>query len=199
MIISDHPFIMFAEEKHSSNLKTIKNNKIWFNENFKMISYIFFRCKGNLKLLSIIPVYLWFVHKCKLLELDSFVWFFLKISSLSCQTGCAIYTGKNTKVMLNSKFKANKLSCVERRLNIFNLIFIIILILLTLICLVGSIYFEDNLIYQKHWYLMGREPTFFNVSKIVSFHDGGIRGVDTGVFPRTFLFYLTKKCFKKIF
>ena len=44
---------------------------------------------------------------------------------------------------------------------------------------------------------MGREPTFFNVSKNVSFHDGGIHGVDAGAFPKTFLFYLTKKGFKK--
>lgn len=28
--------------------------------------------------------------------------------------GCAIYTGKDTKVMLNSKFKSNKLSCIEK-------------------------------------------------------------------------------------
>lgn len=28
--------------------------------------------------------------------------------------GCAIYTGHHTKVMLNSKFKANKLSVIER-------------------------------------------------------------------------------------
>jgi len=28
--------------------------------------------------------------------------------------GCAIYTGKDTKMMRNSKFKSNKLSCIER-------------------------------------------------------------------------------------
>ena len=28
--------------------------------------------------------------------------------------GVAIYTGKDTKMMLNSKFKANKRSCVEK-------------------------------------------------------------------------------------
>lgn len=75
--------------------------------------------------------------------------------------GCAIYTGANTKVMLNSKFKANKLSSVERRLNVFVLVFIIILTLLTLGCLVGSIYFEENGIYTKHWYMRDRQPIFF--------------------------------------
>lgn len=28
--------------------------------------------------------------------------------------GCAIYTGMDTKMMLNSKFKSNKVSCIER-------------------------------------------------------------------------------------
>ena len=28
--------------------------------------------------------------------------------------GCAIYTGRDTKMMKNSKFKSNKLSCVEK-------------------------------------------------------------------------------------
>jgi phospholipid-translocating ATPase len=28
--------------------------------------------------------------------------------------GCAIYTGKDTKIMLNSKYKPSKLSCIER-------------------------------------------------------------------------------------
>jgi phospholipid-translocating ATPase len=28
--------------------------------------------------------------------------------------GCAIYTGQDSKMMMNSKFKSNKLSCVEK-------------------------------------------------------------------------------------
>lgn len=87
--------------------------------------------------------------------------------------GCAIYTGKNTKMMLNSKYKANKLSSVERRLNMFVIVFIIILTLLTLICLVGSIYHEDNGIYVKHWYLKDREPAFYyddrNMTRFITF------------------------------
>ena len=37
-----------------------------------------------------------------------------KFINLKLLIGCAIYTGKDTKLMLNSKFKANKLSCIER-------------------------------------------------------------------------------------
>jgi len=35
--------------------------------------------------------------------------------------GCAIYTGKDTKIMLNSKFKSNKSCCVEKFVNLFEL------------------------------------------------------------------------------
>ena len=90
--------------------------------------------------------------------------------------GCAIYTGANTKVMLNSKFKANKLSSVERRLNVFVLVFIIILTLLTLGCLVGSIYFEENGIYTKHWYMRDRQPIFFFVSYICIYNEPKLQG-----------------------
>ena len=43
-----------------------------------------------------------------------FILIHLYIFLISVLIGCALYTGKNTKMMLNSKFKANKLSCVER-------------------------------------------------------------------------------------
>ena len=70
---------------------------------------------------------------------------------------------------MNSNFKANKLSSVERRLNAIVLILIVILILLSLSCLIGSVIFEDNGIYTKHWYLNGREPAFFNVIKKIMY------------------------------
>ena len=66
--------------------------------------------------------------------------------------GCAIYTGKDTKVMLNSKFKANKLSCVERTLNKFILFFLGLLVLFTLICLLGCVYNKE--LFYHHWYVI---------------------------------------------
>ncbi len=83
----------------------------------------------------------------------------LKIASIIY--GCAIYTGCDTKMMLNSKFKSNKLSCVEKRLNKFVIIYLILLIFLTLSCLFGSIIYEQNGIYRTNWYLIGREPIYF--------------------------------------
>jgi magnesium-transporting ATPase (P-type) len=35
--------------------------------------------------------------------------------------GCAIYAGLDTKMMINSKFKSNKMSCVEKLANLINM------------------------------------------------------------------------------
>ncbi|XP_025080273.1 probable phospholipid-transporting ATPase IF isoform X3 [Pomacea canaliculata] len=45
--------------------------------------------------------------------------------------GCAVYTGQETKMGLNSKFKTTKFSHVERRMNTFLIVFIITLFLLS--------------------------------------------------------------------
>lgn len=77
--------------------------------------------------------------------------------------GCAVYTGRDTKMMLNSKFKSNKLSCVERRLNRFVLIYLLLLIVLTLACLIGAVIYEQNVgIYRTNWYLAQRAPSYFS-------------------------------------
>ena len=83
-----------------------------------------------------------------------------------------MYTGKDTKMMRNSKFKSNKLSCIERKLNAFIIVFLIALAVFTFLCFglsftsdsfyVGS---DKNITQGKHWYLQGREPTFFYVNK----------------------------------
>ena len=66
--------------------------------------------------------------------------------------------------MLNSKFKSNKLSCVERRLNRFVLIYLVFLLTLTVVCLIGSIIYEQNGFYRNNWYMYGREPLYLKVS-----------------------------------
>jgi phospholipid-translocating ATPase len=78
--------------------------------------------------------------------------------------GCAIYTGQETKMMLNSKFKSNKFSSIEKKLNIYTVVFFIFLALLTFITFFATLAY-DNL-YSNHWYLAGRQPLFF-----VSNHD----------------------------
>jgi phospholipid-translocating ATPase len=67
--------------------------------------------------------------------------------------------------MLNSKFKASKLSCIERTLNKFMLFFLAVLFIFTMICLVGAFFFND--IYTNHWYLKNTEPKFFVSQKPV--------------------------------
>ncbi len=67
--------------------------------------------------------------------------------------------------MLNSKFKASKLSCIERTLNKFMLFFLAVLLVFTLICIIGSLFYDD--VYDKNWYLRNTEPMFFIVKKIL--------------------------------
>lgn len=76
--------------------------------------------------------------------------------------GCVIYAGKDTKMMQNSKFKSNKMSSVERRVNKFIIVFLIILAILTLLCFGLSFIYVN--IYNQHWYLTGSEPMFYFVS-----------------------------------
>lgn len=75
--------------------------------------------------------------------------------------GCAIYTGLDTKMMKNSQFKSNKLSCIERKLNQFIFIFLLVLAIITFASFIASFSYVD--IYVTHWYLFGREPKYYDV------------------------------------
>jgi magnesium-transporting ATPase (P-type) len=77
--------------------------------------------------------------------------------------GLAIYTGKDTKMMMNTNFKSNKLSVIERRLNQFILVFLAILAVFTFVSF--GLHFTSLNFYTQHWYLTGREPMYFNVSR----------------------------------
>ena len=105
--------------------------------------------------------------------------------------GCALYTGKDTKLMLNSKFKPCKLSCVERfayflsflfrlvnveccslisflfyrTLNRFILLFLLLLFTLTFSCLIGSFFYCD--MSKKHWYLRDLKSKYLSVIFII--------------------------------
>lgn len=76
--------------------------------------------------------------------------------------GLALYTGKDTKVMKNSKFKSNKLSVIERRLNIFIIVFIGILGILAFLSF--GLSFIWTHFYMENWYLYGREPPYFTTN-----------------------------------
>lgn len=73
--------------------------------------------------------------------------------------GLAIYVGKDTKIMRNSKFKSNKLSVIERRLNNFIICILLVLAVLTFTCM--GLSFTSTNFYETHWYLDGREPENF--------------------------------------
>jgi hypothetical protein len=65
-------------------------------------------------------------------------------------------------MMMNSKFKSNKLSCIERRLNSFVLVFLALLVTLTVASFGGAIGFDR--VYKVSWFLYGREPKFYLVT-----------------------------------
>ena len=65
-------------------------------------------------------------------------------------------------MMLNSKFKANKKSCIENKLNHYVIAYLIILAILSFTCF-GASFAYDN-IYNNAWYMKGREPPFYFVS-----------------------------------
>ena len=80
--------------------------------------------------------------------------------------GCAIYTGMETKMMLNTKFKSNKFSCIERQLNVYTGVFLLFLCLLTFGCFAASLVYES--VYSSHWYLQNREPPYYVDNKNLS-------------------------------
>lgn len=68
--------------------------------------------------------------------------------------GCAVYTGQETKMALNSKFKSTKFSRIEKRMNLYLKVFLLILVLEATICTGLKYWF--NLSYTadiNFWYL----------------------------------------------
>lgn len=76
--------------------------------------------------------------------------------------GCAVYTGSQTKMALNSKAKSTKFSRVERGLNTFLLAFIGILLTEALISTILKYWFVRQDFMQNSWYL----PTIQNEKKL---------------------------------
>ncbi|RUS78809.1 hypothetical protein EGW08_013427 [Elysia chlorotica] len=58
--------------------------------------------------------------------------------------GCAIYTGKETKMALNSTAKKAKFSRVERKLNVFLILFLVLLVLFCVVPTCFKYWFEDK-------------------------------------------------------
>ena len=66
-------------------------------------------------------------------------------------TGCAIYTGMDTKIMQNFNSKSCKRSCVEKRLNTYMIVFLVLLLAMSVTCVIGSMWYEREM--TSHWYV----------------------------------------------
>ncbi|KAK3752469.1 hypothetical protein RRG08_032761 [Elysia crispata] len=75
-----------------------------------------------------------------------------RLKNTSWVYGCAIYTGKETKMALNSTAKKAKFSRVERKLNTFLILFLVILVLSCVVPTLFKYWFEDK---------EGKDPWYF--------------------------------------
>ncbi|BFZ00490.1 hypothetical protein BsWGS_03529 [Bradybaena similaris] len=65
--------------------------------------------------------------------------------------GCAVYTGRDTKMSLNSKSKKIKFSRVERKMNHFLIVFLVVLLLESVVSTGFMYWYED--VYGVPWYV----------------------------------------------
>ncbi|XP_011879867.1 PREDICTED: probable phospholipid-transporting ATPase IF isoform X2 [Vollenhovia emeryi] len=83
--------------------------------------------------------------------------------------GCAIYTGQDTKLSLNSKTVSNKFSTAERSINKYLIVYVVILLAEVLVCTMLKLYEET---YQGWESYLGQQPniTFSSlINDILSF------------------------------
>ncbi|XP_037780538.1 probable phospholipid-transporting ATPase IF isoform X1 [Penaeus monodon] len=67
--------------------------------------------------------------------------------------GVAVYTGKETKMALNSKLKSNKFSTVERSMNYFLIFFLFLLILEVALCTILKYELYSQEVTNEMWYI----------------------------------------------
>ncbi|XP_011693120.1 PREDICTED: probable phospholipid-transporting ATPase IF [Wasmannia auropunctata] len=83
--------------------------------------------------------------------------------------GCAIYTGQDTKLSLNSKIISNKFSTAEKSINKYLIVYVVILLTEVLVCTMLKLYSET---FQRWEIYLGPQPRItFNslVTDILSF------------------------------
>ncbi|CAI9736655.1 probable phospholipid-transporting ATPase IF [Octopus vulgaris] len=79
--------------------------------------------------------------------------------------GCAVYTGQQTKMALNSKFKSAKVSVVERTMNAYLKFFLCLLVIEVGVCTGLHYWFAMNMDMTSYWYLDAHAP--ITASKVV--------------------------------
>lgn len=65
----------------------------------------------------------------------------------------AVYTGAETKIMLNSKGKRRKVSQIEQRLNRYLIVFLSLLVLSSLLCALLKMAADTSSSITSAWYL----------------------------------------------
>lgn len=71
--------------------------------------------------------------------------------------GCAVYTGQETKMALNSRLTSNKFSTIERTMNMYLLLFLMILILEVAVSAITHYTYKPKR--HEFWYLPPEKPT----------------------------------------
>ncbi|XP_011166374.2 probable phospholipid-transporting ATPase IF isoform X2 [Solenopsis invicta] len=69
--------------------------------------------------------------------------------------GCAVYTGRDTKLSLNSKIVSNKFSTAERSINKYLIVYVVILLIEVLMCTMLKLYVQT---FQKWEIYLGPQP-----------------------------------------
>lgn len=67
--------------------------------------------------------------------------------------GCAIFTGQETKLAKNSRMTSNKFSTIERSLNIYLIIFLLLLVVEVALCAALQYGYHSNSLVPLPWYL----------------------------------------------
>ncbi|XP_018306223.1 probable phospholipid-transporting ATPase IF [Mycetomoellerius zeteki] len=70
--------------------------------------------------------------------------------------GCAVYTGQDTKLSLNSKIVSNKFSTAEKSINKYLIVYVVILLTEVLICTLLKLYVETLQVWESY---LGPLPT----------------------------------------
>ncbi|GAB6027859.1 hypothetical protein CHUAL_002077 [Chamberlinius hualienensis] len=79
------------------------------------------------------------------------------LKNVSHVYGCAIYTGQQTKLALNSKMTPNKFSTVERSMNIYLIIFLLLLVVEVCLCAALLYGYRTNPNSPVPWYIENGE------------------------------------------
>lgn len=78
--------------------------------------------------------------------------------------GCAIYTGQDTKISLNSRYQSHKYSRVEKKMNVFLIIYLSILVSFSVIWEIITIgYYSMSKTSPENMWYVGGLPDFWNL------------------------------------